>query len=125
MSLSVQARSAVEAAFAAAGDAIATVTWNRPSVGAYDAATGTRAVTETSLSVRAVEDKVQTTQATRLDLSDRAVRLWIPAVDFEGKGLTTEEPLVTDTFIHRAVTYRTRDRAFEGVKAIWEIHGDV
>lgn len=125
MSLVAQARSAVEIAFSAAGDAIVSVTWIRPSIGAYDTSTGVRSTSETTITVRSLEEKVSVTTATRLKLTARAIRLWIPAVDFEDKGLTGDAPLVGDKFTHRGTTYTCRERHFEGVQAIWEIHGDI
>jgi hypothetical protein len=123
MSLLGMTRSTVEMAFAAAGDLIVSVTWRRAATTSYSTEDGTPTATFDDRAVRAIEDKVSVTTASRLRLSASAVRLWIPAADFE---VAPEIfPALTDTIIHRGTTYRVREWAYAGAKAIWEIHADV
>jgi hypothetical protein len=122
MSLLAMTRAAVETAFGAAGDLVVSDTWRRAATASYSTEDGTPTATFDDRIVRAVEDKVSVSTANRLQLSASAVRLWIPAVDFEG---TTEIfPTLSDKVIHRGKTYRVRECAFAGTKALWEIHAD-
>lgn len=126
MSLQATTRAAVEAAFAAAGDLIAAVAWRRLTTGAYDPATGSQTSGFTTRSVRAIEDKVSTATATRLELSASAVRLWIPAVDFETPpSIIPAEPAKGDQLQHRGKTFTIREATYQGAKALWEVHADV
>jgi len=122
MSLVAVTRDAVETAFAAAGDLIASVTYTRQTIGAYDPATGTEAVTTATRTVRAIEDKVDAMQATRLALTANAVRLFVPAADFEASPAI--EPQITDKLTHRGTVYTVRSAGFQGTKALFEIYAD-
>lgn len=122
MSLVATTRAAVETAFAAAGDLIASVTWTRETIGAYDPATGTETVTTATRTVRAIEDKVDAMTATRLALTANAVRLFIPAVDFEAAPAI--DPIITDKLTHRGTVYTVRSAGFQGTKAIFEVYAD-
>ena len=120
MSLTATVLAAVETAFAAAGDLVQSPTWRKPTYGAYDPAAGTRTVTNTDLTVRAIEDEVSQRDAERLKLSNKAVKLIIPAVDFTGG-----DPAFEDKVVHRGTVYTARECSFAGAKAVWEIHADV
>lgn len=124
MSMLATARAGVEAAFAAAGDLIASVTWERLTVGAYDTTSGSQTTSFSTVTVRAIEDKVSYTTATRLKLSASAIRIWVPAVDFEGVPVSFE-PAIKDRLTHRGKVYTVSECQFEGAKALWEVHADV
>lgn len=123
MSMKALTRSAVEVAFAAAGDLIASVAWQRPTSTGYNPASGKVSQKTAARSVRAVEDKVTLQTKEKLELSAHAVRLWIPIVDFEKTPAI--KPDITDQFIHRGILYRVRDVAFQGTDALAEVHGDI
>lgn len=123
MSLVATTRAAVETAFAAAGDLIASITYTRETIGAYDPATGTESVTTATRTVRAIEDKVDAMTATRLALTANAVRLFIPAVDFEIPAPVIE-PIITDKLTHRGTVYTVRSASFHGTKALFEVFAD-
>lgn len=116
-------RNAVEVAFAAAGDFVQTVTWQKQTFGDYDPVAGARAITIASLPVRAVEEEIGTAESSRLKLSQHAVHLLVPQVDFEKAG--AGDPAFADKLVHRGITYTARDVQFRGVKAVWEIYADV
>lgn len=120
MSVLATVNEAVEIAFGAAGDLVQATTWRKTSFGAYDPATGTRAVVNSDVSIRAVEDTIKQSDFGRLGLSAKAVKLIIPAVDFTGG-----DPAHEDKLIHRGTLYTAKDCAFAGTKAVWEIHADV
>ena len=111
---------AVEAAFEAAGDLVQSVTWRKQTAGAYNAASGVRAYTNTDVTVRAVEDEIRAGDFARLNLSAKAVKLVIPAVDFTGA-----DPAHLDKLVHRSVTYTDKEAKFQGTKAVWEVFADV
>jgi hypothetical protein len=122
MSLIATTRAAVETAFAAAGDLIVSVTWTRQTIGAYNATAGTETVTAATRTVRAVEGKVEAMTATKLALTANAVRLFVPAVDFEASPAI--DPQIDDKLTHRGKTYTVRSAGFEGTKALFEVHAD-
>jgi hypothetical protein len=126
MSLQATTRAAVESAFAAAGDLIASVTWRRITTGVYDPATGSQTSGFSTRTVRAIEDKVSTATATRLELSASAIRLWIPAGDFEAApAINPAEPAKGDQLQHRGKTFTIRETTYQGANALWEVHADV
>lgn len=120
MSLNALVTGAVETALSAAGDLVVGVTWRRQTLGAYNPANGQRAVTNVDVAVRAIEDKITAGEQARLELSARAVKLWIPAADFTGA-----DPSHSDKLIHRGTTYTIKSATFQGTKALWEIHADI
>lgn len=120
MSLLATVMDAVEIAFAAAGDLVQSSTWRKTTFGAYDPAAGTRAVVDADITVRAIEDEIKQSDYGRLELSAKAVKLVIPAVDF-----TSGDPANEEKLIHRGITYTAKDCSFAGTKAVWEIHADV
>lgn len=122
MTMTEIARNAVEVAFSAAGDFVQSITWRKQSFGDYDATTGQRTVTNTDATLRAMEDKISTSEFARRKLSSRAVKLVVPAVDFENNSI---EPTFEDKLIHRGTAYTVKDFEFSGTKAVWEVFADV
>lgn len=116
-------RNAVEVAFAAAGDFVQPVTWKKQTFGEYDPVTGTRAVTSKDVPMRAVEDKITASEYSRMELSQKAVHLIIPQVDFEKANAS--DPAFNEKLVHRGVTYTAKEVTFEGTKAVWDIFADV
>lgn len=111
---------AVEIAFQAAGDLVQSVTWRKVTLGDYDPTAGERSVTNADAKVRAIEDEITAGEFSRLSLSQRAVKLLIPAVDFK-----TGDPVFDDKLIHRGTVYTAKECKFVGAKALWEIFADV
>jgi hypothetical protein len=123
MSLLATVQAGVETAFSAAGDLIASVTWQKTTPGAYTASTGSQAVTVASRTVRAVVDEWGSGEREKNGLSDKAVKLFIPEADF-ALG-TAIEPEQDDRFVFGGITYTAKRAKWEGVKVLWEVWGDV
>lgn len=126
MNLLATSKQAVETAFSIAKDFVQSSTWKRVTSAPYDPASGTQSTGFSSRTVRAIEDKVSASTASRLELSASAIRLWIPGADFENVPLLSPpDPDVNDKLVHRGKTYTVRDVQFQGAKILWEIHADV
>lgn len=122
MTMTEIARNAVEVAFTAAGDFVQAATWRKQTFGAYDPTAGRRTVTVVDKTLRAVEEKVTTQEASKHGLSSKGVKLLIPAVDFENNSM---EPAFEDKAVYRGVTYTVKFFEFSGTKAVWEVFADV
>jgi hypothetical protein len=120
MGLSAIVTKAVSAAFEAAGDLVASVTWRQRTFGAYDPATGTQATTDTDTTVAVIVAKLSNQDAARADVSDRAVRLCVKGADFAG--IT---PRKDDLVIHGGVTYTVKSVVWAGTLDVWEAIADV
>jgi hypothetical protein len=120
MGLSATVTKAVAAAFSAAGDLVASVTWRKRTFGAYDPATGVQATTNSDTTVSAIVSKVTKAEADRVDVSDRAIKLVI-----KGASLGAVVPAKDDLVIHGGVTYTVKEAAWAGTTDVWMIIADV
>lgn len=120
MSLTAITAESVEIAFAAAGDAVAAVSWSKATSGDYDVSTGQQGSSEIVQPVRAIVGKFSAAEIEKAGLSARAVRLYIPAVDF-----IKADPAHDDKFTHDGIVYTAKRSSWEGVKVLWDVWGDV
>jgi hypothetical protein len=120
MSLNALTAQAVETAFTVAGDAVAAVVWRKIESGDYDVENGVQGGREKTQAVRAVVGEFSAAEIAKAGLSAKAVRLYIPAVDFK-----QGDPVHDDKFTHDGILFTAKRAVWEGVKVLWEIWGDV
>lgn len=123
MTLTDTVKRAVDVAFTAAGDLVKDVTWRRQTFGEYDPVTGTRETSQSDTTVRAVQDEITASEYKSMGLSQKAVHVLIPQIDFERAGAV--DPAFDDKLIFNRTTYTAKSVKYEGAKAVWDIFADV
>jgi hypothetical protein len=123
MSLTATVEDAVEQAFAAAGDLVVEGTWQRRTQGAYDPRLGVRAETVATRQVRIIKQSVSVDDVKSFELSEHALRLYIPGRDFAASPAIS--PQRDDVVVLGGVTYTAKAAKFEVTEALWLIHADL
>jgi hypothetical protein len=123
MSLAATVEDAVEQAFAAVGDLVKVGQWQRRTLGAYDATLGARAETVATRDVRILPESVSVDDVKTLELSEHALRLYIPGRDFVADPAI--EPKRDDRIVLDGLTYTAKAAKFEVTRALWLIHADL